>query len=649
MSGIFGIFNRDGRPVESATLRAMGATMKHRGTDGCAQWQEGPLGMGCQLARITPESVLEEQPARNAGGQVAVFDGRLDNRDELAKHLQLAATAPDTEYVLAAYGRWGKDFVTHLLGDFALGIWDARKAELLVARDQIGLRPLYYACTPDLFVFATEVKAILAHPQVRREPDLDMLADLLIRDRQDLWGVTWFRGIVSLPPGHLVRVTAATDRQEKYWDFDPSRQLRFAAPGEYAEAFREIFRRAVLRRLRSRHPVMVQLSGGVDSSAVFCTAETLRRSLPGLPPLLAMSHVSAVGSAADERQYLDDIERMYGAHVERVPFETIETVLADADRQMWHSEAPFYELLWPNVTAFFRRVRETGARTILTGHWGDQMVADQSYMVDLAGQGRWREARAHLREFPTWFTDANPKWFRRTFYRQLGRHLAPAPALNAYRAVRKKIWHPQRDRAWYTEDFRKRAHWSGWDFRKMPHAASRHAEYVYMLCRSRHVIHMEQNNKHAAMNGLDMLHPFLDRELISFIMSIPGEIVCRHGVPKAILREAMKGIMPESIVQRRWKGDTTFVENGSVARGHQELCEFMSAQDSAMVEFGLVEPSVLADELRALRVGSQRDSSLSWEISDLVAVELWLRVFFRGRIPEFSEGDGLNEISRSRR
>ncbi len=212
MSGIVGICNLDGKPVEREVLARMSATMAHRGPDGEEKWIKGPVGLACQMFRVTPESEKETQPLVGASGAVVVFDGRLDNREELLASLKnsyrVSSSSPDPDLVLAAYEAFGDRFPERLVGDFALGLFDPHIQQLLLARDAIGIRPLYYYHAPNTFLFASEIKALLAHPEVSTRPNDDVLAQHLLRGDQDYRGMTFFEGVLSLLPAHTALLTS---------------------------------------------------------------------------------------------------------------------------------------------------------------------------------------------------------------------------------------------------------------------------------------------------------------------------------------------------------------------------------------------------------------------------------------------------------
>ncbi len=642
MSGIVGIWNLDGRPVEGALLSRLSATLAHRGSDGEDLWIQGPVGLACRLFRVTPEASTETQPLLGPSGSVLVFDGRLDNREELFAVLGsspgISADAPDPAFVLAAYEAWGEGFLERLNGDFALGLFDPRRQRLLLAQDAVGVRPLYYCQTPGSVLFASEVKALLAHPQIRPRPHDGVLAEFLLGRRGHNHGASFFEGVSGLLPGHLVIVAPSGVVIRRYWDFDTTRRLRLRSFAEYAEAFGEHFERAVRRRLRSAYPVAVSVSGGVDSSAVFCLAETLRRCGPDrVPPVIGISNPCEDGSPADESAFLAAIEREYGLTLERVPMART-GFLDGCQEAIWYTEAPMLDGQWNNTCAFLSAVRERGVRVLLTGNWGDQVLFEQAYLIDLLHRLDWRQLRTHLEEFPRWFTDLEPREFRQRFLLDLVAFHVPRRLLPFLRELRAKLVPGAGERPWYTEAFRRQG---------LPSRAngprrfgSAHARSLYETARARtYLLGMEWNNKVGAMHGLEMAFPFLDRDLISFLIAIPGEIQAWKGVPKAILREALRGVLPDAIARRTWKGDYTHLENEGMELEYPRLAGLLRS-DGMAVRLGYVKGDVMRQELERLR-GRIRGPTceVAWSLLNLLLLEVWLQVFWgepghREAVPE---------------
>ncbi len=632
MSGIVGIWNLDGRPVAPSLLTSLGASLSHRGSDGNYQWIRGPMGLACRLLRVTPESLTETQPAIGRSGIVLVFDGRLDNRAELLADLgnthDVTAASPDPVLVLASYDRFGDCVAEHLNGDFAFGLFDPSRQRLLLARDAIGIRPLYYARARNTFLFASEIKALLAHPDVPTIPNDDMLACYLVSSAPRDTSMTCFKDVASLLPAHCAIVTPDSFSTRQYWDFAVTEQ-RFASFPDYAQAFRHHFTEAVRRRLRSAHPVAVSVSGGLDSSSILCLGETLRRTESALvPPLIGMSYLSPAGSPSDEKEFLLEIERQYGLAIERVPIGRL-GLMDGAREAVWHVEAPFLDHQWNTSKRFFNHARSLGVRTMLTGHWADQVLFPQAYLVDLFHQLRWRDVGIHLREYGRWMTDTPPRFFRKRFWLDLAKYHVPEGVIPSLRWLRAR-----RPPAWYSDGFCRQA------FRHLLHrpipGANRptaHDRSLYEEVRSPYHVHcMEWNNKVANIYGLEMAFPFLDRDLLSFLMSIPGDAQTWKGVPKTLLREGMHGILPDAIANRKWKADFTHLVNEGMERDFQKMLDCMQS-GSATINRGYVKRDALQEHLYRLRgqIQGAPTAELTWTLADLLGLELWLQVFLESR------------------
>jgi asparagine synthase (glutamine-hydrolysing) len=626
MSGIIGIWNLDGRPVSDALLTSMSARLAHRGGDHYGQRIDGSVGLACHLLRVTPESSAEVQPLVHPSGIVLVFDGRLDNRDDLLARMKnlrdITAQSPDTAFVLASYMLYGERFAEHLTGDFALALYDPKQRLLLLARDALGVRPLYYTRIRNSFLFASEIKALLAHPEVVARPNDDMLACYASSARPKDASMTCFQDIYSLMPAHLAHVTQDCFLTRQYWDFSTN-DLRLGSLEAYAEAFRHYFALSVRHRLRSTAPVAISVSGGLDSSSILCVSETLRRAHHGqAPELIGISYLSPEGSPSDEQAFLVDIERMYGLSIARIPPRTPGS-MDGCEESVWHIEAPYLDQQWNTLHRSLATARHAGARVMLTGHWGDQVLFSQGYLVDLFRQLRWREISAHLREFSRWMADTDPQVFRERFGLDLIKHYIPHALLPFLRLLR------ARQPDWYTAMLRRRARWH---LLRQPllgaHLPTVHARSLYDEARSpHHALCLEWDNKVAAMHGLETAFPFLDRDLLSFLMSIPGEILTCNGIPKGLLRKAMHGILPDTIANRTWKADFTHLVNGGMEQDFPNLMHYLGPE-SAAVKLGYLDARTMQTLLSEYR-GQLKNGTCTaaWTLGDMLALELWLQLF----------------------
>jgi asparagine synthase (glutamine-hydrolysing) len=629
MSRIVALLNRDGRPADREILQKLIATLRHKATDGPRFWIGSHAGLAYQCLR-TSSTLDELQPLTDPARIAVCFDGRLDNRGELLQMLRDDVTADpaelsDASLVLACYRRFGETFAKHLNGDYALTLWDEPQGRLLLARDVIGIRPLYYWSSGDTAIAASEIKAILAHPRVEARPDDDALADFLIGGDPNEVRLTCFRDIHRVLPGHTVTITPERIQERKHWDFDPTRQIRLGSVDEYAEALRDIFEQSVRRRLRTRGPVAVTVSGGLDSSAVLCQAQKLRQAGAPVAQTVGVSLVFPDATPADEKCYLADIEKMYGIGIHRLPFASFQYM--DDPQWLWSSEFP--RLLWDSGTETFRTARELGCSQLIDGDYGDNVISSFASLFDLARSFRWIRVIQGFRALSASMTDCPPKTLARDLLRPFLRDQISDRLMVPIRTLR-WFWSRDRSQQWYTRSLRELAYRrSQQQLRLAGPFATKHAELLYRYFHRFHVVEaFEEVNKLAAGFAMDYACPFVNQDLLAFIMAIPAEIVNWQGAYKGLFRKAMRGILPESIRLRYWKADFTPIDSGAASTG---LARFLKLfrPDCLAVQFGYVNPSTVEDALAQHKhklTGERLGPSM--QINKLIALELWLQAFF---------------------
>jgi asparagine synthase (glutamine-hydrolysing) len=612
MSGLTGLWNLDGRPADRSTLARMAAAIGHRGADHSGIHCTGSAGFACGVHRVTPQSVGERQPAFTSDGHILVFDGRLDDRETLLASMargRTLADAPDSTLVLAAWREWGEEFLGRLQGEFALALFDAGASRLIVARDPVGCRPLYYWTNGRTFVFGSEIKAVLAHPDVAARPNQDLLADFFLLERlpYEDSGETFFEGIRAVRPGSSLDLTQGRTTPAQFWDFNPRIQVRYRTRRDYADRLRELLIAAVRRRLRTGHPVAVATSGGLDSSIVLCLADDLRRGGSDVS-LLPVSYTSRDDPASEENRFIALLEAERGLHVHRLcPGAADDT--GQLRRDVRSSELPVFDDGACAQGPLLAWARERGARTLLTGMWSDQLLFVTGYLSDLAMNLSLGQVARHLQEYARWFPDAEPSYFRRRFRRELLFNVTPRRIREWLRPMHTMLARPQV--RWPVSDavagrIRRRRSPT-----RHPRYATVHARSIYQTVRSRsHQLQIEGDEKVAYSLGLEHVTPFLDRDVISYVMGIPGEVLNEGGVPRALLREAMAGIVPAPILDRRWPDDS------SSAAAAERDCR--RTQLAARTELRTSHELGYVPDLRAGDAASR----------DLVGLELWSEAFF---------------------
>jgi asparagine synthase (glutamine-hydrolysing) len=271
MCGITGLLDLDGAPIKAEVLVAMRDALTHRGPDAHGIWMDGAVGLGHRRLSII-DIDGGSQPMADASGQIVVtYNGEIYNFAELRERLEGLGhqfrTASDTEVLIEAYREWGEDAVARFNGMFAFGLWDARERKLLLARDRLGIKPLYWTRVGRAFAFASENKAFMAHPDFVAEADLDAVSSYLTF-RQAVWDICFFRNVHKLPPGHVLTLKSGEISTRPYWRLPVGRPGEDRGEAFYLERCQDLLTKAVDRRTISDVPLGAYLSGGVDSSIV---------------------------------------------------------------------------------------------------------------------------------------------------------------------------------------------------------------------------------------------------------------------------------------------------------------------------------------------------------------------------------------------
>ena len=596
MNAIVGIFARDGRPVGAADVHPMEAAAGRFSTP----------------------------PVRSSAGACLWFNGRLDNAHEFAldpSHNRDCSS--DAGAALAAYEQRGERFVSHLNGDFSLALIDAARRTLVLARDVMAAEPLFYCPLPGLVLFASEIKCLLAHPEVSPVPDEEGLAELVL----DYWcdeHRTCFDGIYTVPPGHSVVATAAAITRRCDWSFDPGAQIRYSSFQEYCEHFRILFKRAVRRRLRTKAGVAIAVSGGLDSSSIFCEAVDVwrRESTPAVIRGISMTFPSA--TPADERELLSDIEQSCSLPITAVPvsrysyMDKIESTVRCLDTPGAVESSQF---------RIFEAARHAGCDVLLSGFFGDQMLSRRAYLVDLAKSGRWLKIRHDIRECSAWMTDVDPELLYAEFWKRLVRDVPPGWL---FRLVKKVFFQPKASRAyppWFSRRFREAAvDRASRRFESSLEFATTHTKHYHLSATAGHYRNVVRCERAvAAAHGIDLQYPFRDRDLVAFVMAIPGEIVNWQGVPKGLLRHALADLLPSPIRDRRWKADFTALENSAMRRDARSIAKSMSF-GSLSARLGFVDPRAVQHTVDIAAAMNDTDGPMpGWRLTDLAGLEAWLR------------------------
>ncbi|MEM2045698.1 MAG: asparagine synthase (glutamine-hydrolyzing) [Candidatus Caldarchaeum sp.] len=594
--------------------------LAHRGPDNAGFWQspDGGVKLGNRRLAILDLSPAGHQPmVDEANSLVIVHNGEIYNYVELRLELQKSGhcfrSHSDTEVLLAAYKQWGSDCLRHLNGMFAFAIWDERRQELFAARDRFGEKPFYYHYDPGraFLIFASEIKAILASGLISPKPNYKTIYRYLAHHEIDVGTETVFKGISALPPAHALSYSRAQGKLKiwRYWDLDPEAEIRLPNDTAYAERFLELLADAVRIRLRSDVPVGSSLSGGLDSSTIVCL---IAKELKG--------GIQKTFSARFDDPHYDE-----GKHIQKVlEWANVEGHMVypdparlpeEIEKLTWHQEQPFFSTSIYAQWNVMRLAKEQGVTVLLDGQGGDETLGGYhfyfgSYFRDLFLRLRWMTLMKSLYSYARKHGSASLPVIAFTFLpkrlqhplRRLVRPLAIAPELA--QAGVEDVEHPL---LLHAHNFK---------------SALQEALYE-TLTRTMLPALLRYADRNSMAFSREVRLPFLDHRLVEFLFSIPVDQKIRQTTTKFILRNAISGVVPEEIRQRKDKLGFAPPEalwmKGPLRAWIDEIL-----RSPRFRQRGWLDPKAVDRVWEEFLNGRDTWHSLIWR---WVSLEIWARVF----------------------
>lgn len=592
MCGIAGFWG----PPDGALLRAMTDILRHRGPDDEGYFESPGISLGHRRLAII-DLAGGHQPIANEDGQIQLaYNGEIYNFRELRNELlglgHRFATESDSEVIVHAYEAWGVDAFARLNGMWAVALADLRAGRLVLSRDHFGIKPLYYARSGDRWIFGSEIKALLQDPALRTAPDEQALFEYLAYGLHDHRDATFFTGIQRLPQASYAVIEAGNMRVERYW------QPSFGRDGAMTPAaFAGLFERAIARRLVADVPVGACLSGGLDSSAIVTVlSDLLRRDAADAGSLgERIQTFSAVfeGESIDERSFIEEAVAASGASSEYVR-PTASDFLREVTDLVWFQEEPQVSTgpyaQWCVLREASRRVK-----VVLDGQGGDELLAGYVpyHLVYLRQLLRQRRLGACLRE----------AWAARDLLRPLltRRRRGPVQWRRLLRPEFLARVKPARDQR--SPDRLKERLWQDLSQYSLPA-----------------LLRYEDRNSMA--HSVESRVPWLDPQLVAAILALPEEAIIHQGWNRAILRQALAGVLPERIRTRRWKVGFTTPEARWLYRQRATWQSLFRSPLFCSRPYWDAPAVARAFAACALRQGP---AVFFWR---LINVEVWLRVFF---------------------
>ena len=606
MSAQAGIWNRDTSPISRDSLSGLSQTLERYGPDGESIVSEGSVAVVHRAFHTTRDSQDERQPCWSRKGALITWNGRLDNRDELIRELgTLPDGNTDVEVIAEAFDRWGEDCFRRLVGDWSISIWNPQANELLLARDYIGVKQMFYFASAKRVMWSSHLVALALCGQSFRFCPEYAAGYLTFHPLEHR---TPYEEIMAVRPGTFVRISLHQVTEFEYWQFDPHFRTVCASDAEYEEQYRYLFGQAVRRRLRSVTPILAELSGGFDSSAVTCMADyVLEQTGAETPRIDTFTFCDPSEPDEEDSHYARFVEAKRGRTGHRcVVQEFGDAIRFDAPDFRGTPNLPRNEI----EMALPAILQSGGYRVALSGFGGDEvngqaaefrvLIAESLHACKWKAAGRqaiewsfstgfpfvqilWQSARilvpAQFRTSKSNFKDSMP-WLNPAFFARYG---MLADLLAAAKGPRK--WGP-----WMCDSFQT-------------------------------LMGLRRQLTDENPGVTDKRYPYLDLDLMRFLLSIPQEQLIRPGDRRSLMRRALRNMLPPELMDRKTKGGAARCVALTLSKHWSVIADAVASPFTA--EIGIVDAEQFRSALISAKHGKLSNHMVS--LLRVLALELWMR------------------------
>ena len=623
MCGIAGYMNRDGRPASQEIVRRMHSALIHRGPDDSGDHTFRSAAIGHRRLSIV-DLARGHQPMHLEGTPLhIVYNGEIYNHMDLRQASTQYRTTCDTETLLTRYRDLGPTCLDAMVGMFAVAIYNDNEESLWLARDRMGIKPLYYYLTDRLFAFASEIKALLAHPDIKAQVNISQLPVQLAL-KYTLDDQTLFQGVRKLMPGHWMEVSRTDVKIHQYWNIYFTPKHKFSTLEEAAEEFATRFHTSVRRRLMADVPLGVFLSGGIDSSVIAASmAQQVKEPIK--------SYSVAFGEKGySELQYARDVAQHIGAEQREIVVSP-EQWLQAWPRMVYHEDEP---IAHPSSIPlhFVSRLAAQEVKVVLTGEGSDEL---------LAGYERYYQTLNNLR-MGQWIPDR---------LRRLTRSMIdflPDTFLPKRKAVRTSLYLPGDIDTLFLDNYSAMprsivaaALQPGLEgdidniyaeFRRLMEQCDSSDTLDQLLYADMKTYLLELLMKQDQMSmsaSIESRVPFLDHELVEFACKLPRHFKLQGLQTKRILRKSLGHTIPAGIVTRSKKGFPTPIKQWFRGPFYASLESLLLSPDSLIQSY--IQPEFTRQLLTRHKNGTWDLHEAIWSLGNL---ELWLRIFLDGQHPD---------------
>lgn len=613
MSIIFGILKQEGSRLAEPELRSLGAPTERFTTNKAVTAIVENIGMGFQLNNTHLRSTLETQPAHDDQGNLLTLDGRLDNFERLCGDLGLDAEGTaDSQIALAAFARWGEDCFSRLVGDWAVALWSESGSRLYLARDHAGTRSLYYKKSRDGVMWSTYLDAFGLSSSAH---ELDARYASRYMALQPIGDLTPYRDVTSVTPAHFLVFHKGRVTKKPHWDWIAREQIVYRRDADYEAHFNELFSRSVQRRTGPGAPVIAHLSGGMDSSSIVCMSDAIRRSegaeKNGL--LDTISFFDDTEPTWDDGSYFPIVEAFRGKVGIHIDVSTQRRDYAPIAR----SEG-FYCLPGGDASTAASEHRLSkvlygrGYRAILSGVGGDELLGGVPtvlpQLADHFVSGAW-DTMSRL-AMDSCLAERTPMvslpiklmgYFWKIYGPQARLRVKDAPP-------------------WLTRDAIRHSQSMGNGLPNrgstlaLPSVIDSGTSWWSIVATLPHLT-PELNTRY------EYRYPFLDRDLVDFLLRVPKQQLVRPNRRRSLMRRAMRAVLPEPVLERRRKAHLSRSPTLSLVAQMSRLESAFRA--SRLAQLGLIDDGAIVRQLHLI----ETKSGMKWvaALTRTAVIEVWLQ------------------------
>ena len=601
MSIIFGTRAPAGQQVNDRHVRDLAKATERYAVDGTILAVRANVGMGFQPYYTHARSQLETQILIGEQGSMLSFDGRLDNHAELQAMLDIdRENVADSRIVLAAFERWGESCFGRLTGDWALALWSSPESALYLARDHAGTRTLYYECRDDLVLWATYLETFFADTPQRSVDESYIACYLAGYPTQNL---TPYEGIIAVPPAHWMRIQGSNIVCRPHWSAMDKEEVLYRSEAQYEEHFFALFKQAVARRTGAGAPILSHLSGGMDSTSIVCMSDYIRAGAGAAAEELldTVSFYDDSEPSWDERPYFEAVERRRGKRGIHLPLPLISEDLEPAPvRYLWPGAD---KATYKNERQLIDESGPKGYRVILAGFGGDEFLGGVPNALPELADRLWRgDLTGYVSNAVRWcLVDRSP------LLHMTGRVVRFLAEQYLPSRISLGSLPP----------------WSTTRLRRHVRRASKSLEDGAVLSRpssvamGRMLPALLETLPHRYAGHFvryEWRYPYLDRDLVDFLLGVPRNLLIRPGRRRFLMRRALRNIVPGEVLERRRKG----------ARGRSIPLVLRGQEQKVNSSFNSL-PRPLADLVDRVRL--QSEAAVIMRLGDLTKMHFLIRVF----------------------